>query len=158
MDVIGNGPAGILNFLRMLRLAYGPEATILDARQLLVAQPTGTTFDLVEAILVKDTDRALVLTTSPDVSTGKLVGALDRKLSSLVTFMAELKKGRSPKEALLHMRLPGFLAHGLFEASKRWTVGEIVAAWSLMAEAGSNADRPGVNDILVTRLCGARGR
>ncbi len=80
------------------------------------------------------------------------MGALDRKFTSLLQFIDEMSRGKSPKDAAMALRLPGFIVHGLYEASKRWDPNAIIEVWPVLAEAAVNSGRPGTNDLLIQRL------
>jgi hypothetical protein len=151
VEAVGTSPAAIISFLKVLRLAT-TDPTPKDVRRFLSVHVTGGVFELVDAVVMKDAPRALRLADS--VPSGQFIGALDRKLTSLLQFSAELKRGRTPKEAAMMLRLPGFIVHGLYEASKRWTGAEIISVYPTLAEHSISGDKPGANDVLVRKLCG----
>lgn len=147
---VGTIPADLISLLKLLKLAGAEEPD--QIRKYLSGRQEGTVFDLTEAIVMRDPVKALALA-SDDINTNQLVGALDRKFTSLLQFIAEMKKGgRSPKEAALALRLPGFIVHGLYEASKRWSPNDIIQVFSVLADVSKESNRPGVNDLLVQRL------
>lgn len=148
---VGTSASDLIQFLKVLYLS-GYDTTPANIKSFLKASNTnGSVFDVVDAIIMRDLPRAL---SYPNVPAGQLIGALDRKLTSLVSFMAELRKGRSPKEAMIVLRLPGFIVHGLFEASKRWHTAEILATFPLLAQHTAVANNPGANDVLIRKLIG----
>jgi len=85
---------------------------------------------------------------------GQLVGALDRKFTSLIAFIAELRRGRTPKEAALMLRLPGFIVHGLYEASKRWNTAELLMMFPVLAEYYARGSKAGSTELLIHELIG----
>ncbi len=97
---------------------------------------------------VMDREKAMLLAAG-EPPLGQVIGALDRKLTSLLQFMAELKRGKSPKEAAMHLRLPGFIVHGLYEASKRGTTAEIIHIYPSIAEIASHSDKTGALELLI---------
>lgn len=150
---VGTSPSDLISFLKMMRHAgvYGDDEGM---EQYLTTRPQGGVFELVDSVVMKDLPKALRLC-SDDVPAGQLAGALDRKFTSLLQFMGEMKKGRSPKEASIILRLPGFLVHGLYEASKRWTGPEIVSLYPAMAHHTLHSNRPGSNEVLVRGIIGS---
>jgi hypothetical protein len=147
---VGTVPADLISLLKVLKLADA--TTPEEIRKYLSGRQEATVFDLTDAIAMRDAKKALALS-SDEIATNQLVGALDRKFTSLLQFMAEMRKGgRSPKEAALALRLPGFIVHGLFEASKRWSPNDIINIFPILADASKDAGRPGVNDLLIRRL------
>lgn len=146
----GNSPAAILSLLRTMRIAYD-SLDAADVRDYLTDTRSGGVFELVDAVIDRDLPRALALPLD-EIPPGQFLGALDRKFTSLVQFAAELRKGRSPKEAALSLHLPGFIVHGLYEATKRWDPREILALWSTLAAHARVMHRPGATDLLVTQL------
>lgn len=149
----GTSPAAILAQLRTLRIAYD-DPTPTQIREYLTDAATGGVFELVDAIIDRDIPRALSLPLD-DIPPGQFLGALDRKFTSLVQFSAELRRGRSPKEAAHNLRLPGFIVHGLYEATKRWDPREILMLWQHVAAHTRIMHQPGATELLVTQLIDA---
>lgn len=152
IESVGTSLAELLSFLRVLRV-YSSEPGPEDVRTFLTGFVRGTVFDLTDAISMKDAARALALA-QDDIAIGPLIGSLDRKLTSLLQFMAEMRQGRTPKEAALALRLPGFIVHGLFEASKRWSPGEILSVYPTLAAYSARGNRPGAVELLVADVIG----
>lgn len=152
VESIGTSLSELLSFLRVLRI-YSDEPKPEDVRSFLTGYVRGTVFDLTDAISMKDAPRALALA-QDDIPLGPLIGSLDRKLTSLLQFMAEMRQGRTPKEAALALRLPGFIVHGLFEASKRWSPGEILSVYPTLAAYSARGHRPGAVELLVADVIG----
>ncbi len=151
VQVHGTSPASLLSLARTVHLCFEnpSEKQIL---QFVGNSTKGHVFELTEAIVQKDISTALRLSARDDVPAGQLIGALDRKLTTVLSFMAELKKGRTPREAITSMRMPGFLAHGLFEASKKWSARDLLAVWLVLADRATEAEKPGGIDLLITEL------
>ncbi len=149
VEVIGTSPADLIAFLRVLRL--GNVETPAQIRLYLGMQTRASVFDVVEAIVMKDRPKALN-SLSEDVPLNSLIGALDRKFTSLIQFSSEMRKGRTPKEAALALRLPGFIVHGLYQATKRWTAHELLDLWPTLAEFSQLSQRPASAELLVTTI------
>lgn len=149
----GTSPAAILSELRTIRIAYD-SPTSDQIRQYLSDRASGGVFELVDAVIDRDLARALSLPLD-DIPPGQFLGALDRKFTSLVQFSAELRRGRSPKEAALNLRLPGFIVHGLYEAQKRWDPREILSLWPSIAAHTRVMHQPGATEMFITQLIDA---
>jgi hypothetical protein len=149
VESVGTCPSDLIQFLKVFRLS-GYEPTSENIRRFLTASPSGGVFAAVEAIIMRDLPRALSL--AEEIPTGQLVGALERKFTSLLQFMAELRQGKTPKEAMLSLHLPGFIVSGLFDASKRWQTAEILQLFPTLAHASASGGQPAANDLLITRI------
>jgi DNA polymerase III delta subunit len=152
IESVGTSVGELLAFIRLIRLAY-QDPTEEEIREFLTGYIRGTVFDLTDAIAMKDLEQALALARD-DLPLGQLIGSIDRKLTTLVQFMAEMRRGRSPKEAALMLRMPGFIVHGLYEASKRWNTSEILMMFPTLAEYSATGDRPGAAELMIHDLVG----
>lgn len=150
VDSIGTSLGDLLAFLRLAKL-LSPELEEATVSKLLAGHVRGTVFELVDAIIMKKLELAYSIS-ADELPMGQVVGALDRKLTSLVQFVAEMKRGRSPKEAALALRLPGFIVHGLYEASKRWTGHEILDSFEVLARYSVEGDKVGSLELMVREL------
>jgi hypothetical protein len=149
VESVGPSPAELLSFLRVVKLAGEP--TPERVRGYLQGSMRGGVFELVDAIVMRDADTAFRLAAN-DPPLNMVLGQLDRKITSLLQYLGERRRGRSPKEAAQMLRMPGFVVHGLYEAEKRWRPAELLELFSTLAEYASLRDRPGALDLLINDL------
>lgn len=154
VDSVGTSVADLFAFLRLVRVV-NKDPTPQQIRDYLTTYVRAGVFEIVDSIIMRDLETSLHLAQS-DIPLGQVVGAFDRKLTSLIQFMAEMKRGRTPKEAAVMLRMPGFVVHGLYEASKRWRTADLLQLYPKLSEYSLYGDRPGALDMFIHEVIGER--